>query len=203
MLLLLLNLIRIDNGELSIYDNIILCNNLFQISYLSTTNIDYGSAIYAKNYSRINMYGGEISNNIQKMVINKNMSSGILPEVMTKNINYDVKGAIFLEISTLKMLGGKICNNQLINNSDIYSNENSTNNETSSTYSVIQRSTGAAIYADYVSKVYLCKGEISNNTAENNAKINLITPNGEKKTKLNSIYQSVYGSAIYGFYCFF
>ena len=195
-------LIKINNGELSIYDNIILCNNLFRISYLPTPNLDFGSTIYAKNYSKINMYGGEISNNIQEMVINKNMSSGILPEEMTKNLTYDVKGGIFLENSTFNMFGGKICNNQLINNSDIYSNENSTNNGNTA-YSVSQRSIGAAIYADYISKVYLYRGEISNNTAENNAKINLITPKGEKKTKLSSISQSIYGSAIYGYYCFF
>ena len=72
-------LIRINDGELSIYDNIIICNNLFQIVDLPTTILDYGSAILAKNYSKINMYGGEISNNIQEMLINKDSSSSILP----------------------------------------------------------------------------------------------------------------------------
>ena len=81
------------------------------------------------------MYGGEISNNIQE--INKNMSPGILPEKMTTSLTYESKGAIFLVISTLSMLGGKICNNQLINNSDIYSNENSTHNDGTSTYNYL------------------------------------------------------------------
>ena len=42
-------LLRINDGEISIYDNIILCNNLFRIIDLPTTILNYGSAILAKN----------------------------------------------------------------------------------------------------------------------------------------------------------
>ena len=101
-------LIMVRNGELSIYDNVFLCNNLFQISSIGSSAIDYGSAISASIYSKINMYGGEISNNIQEMLINKNMSSGVLPEILNSNLMYDVKGAIFLYNSTFNMYGGKI-----------------------------------------------------------------------------------------------
>ena len=198
-------LIRINYGELSIYDNIVLCNNLLRISDLNenTSNLIYGSAIFAQNYSKINIYGGEISNNTQELLLDKSKISSILPEIMTIYSTYDMKGVIFLSNSTLNMLGGKICFNKCINNSYIYSNENSTNNDTENTYAVYQRCLGTAIYADYISKVYLRKGEISNNIAENNAKINLITPKEGKKTKLSAIYHSINGSAIYGYYCFF
>ena len=157
-------LITIKNGELSLYDNIFLCNNLFQISFLPSERIYYGSAIYAHSYSRINMYGGEISNNIKEMFIDKNMSSGILPENMSSDLRYDVEGAIFLENTSFNMYGGKICNNQSINNSEIYSNENSTNNNIKSNYNIYQRCFGTAIYADYTTKLNLFRGEISNNS---------------------------------------
>ena len=180
-----------------------LYDNLLKIIDLPTTVMNFGSAILAKNNSTINMYGGEISNNIQEMLIDKNSSSGVLPEAMIGNLGYDNKGVIYLIISTLNMYGGKICNNQCINNSDIYSNENSTNNNVETVYSVYQRCYGGVIYADYVSKIYLRKGEISDNIAQNNGKINLITPKVAKKTKVGGITQNIYGSAIYGYYCFF
>jgi hypothetical protein len=101
-------LITINDGELSIYDNIILCNNLLRIIDLPTTVMNYGSAIFAKNNSTINMYGGEISNNIQEMLIDKNSSSGILPEAMTESLVCDNRGVIYLINSTLNMCGGKI-----------------------------------------------------------------------------------------------
>ena len=47
-------------GELYIYNNVTLCNNLFKIS---KSVYEYGSAILALR-SKINIYGGEISNNI-------------------------------------------------------------------------------------------------------------------------------------------
>ena len=152
-------LIRINNGELSIYDNIILCNNLFQISYLPSAKTDYGSAIFADNYSTINMFGGEITNNIQEMLINKNMSSGILPETMTSNLTYDARGTIFLSLSTLNMYGGKICNNQLVNNSDLYSNENSTNNDNQTAYAVYQRSVVLQFMQTVLQKYICIKGK--------------------------------------------
>jgi hypothetical protein len=147
------------------------------------------------------MYGGEISNNIQEMLINKNMISGILPEKIESDRKYDAKGAIYLSNSTFNMYGGKICNNQCINNCELFTNENSTNNENSTSYDIYQRSVGAAIYANHTVKIHLYKGEISNNFAINNAIINLITPKEEnKKTNLRDIVQSIYGSAIYAYY---
>ena len=56
------------------------------------------------------------------------MSLGILPENMKEDLRYDVEGTIFLENPTFNitfnMYWGKISNNQSINNSELYSNEN-------------------------------------------------------------------------------
>ena len=107
-----------------------MCNNLSKITKQTSDILDYGSALVAERFSYINMYGGEISNNIQELNINKNMEGGVLPEVMDNNYSYNVKRvAIYLRTSTLNIFGGKICNNTGINNSEIYSNENSSNGE--------------------------------------------------------------------------
>ena len=69
------------------------------------------------------------------------------------------------------------------NNSDIYSNENSTNSN-SKLYAIYQRCAGIAIYGETYSKLYLYKGEISNNYAKNNAKTKLIFPKEKAFTTL-------------------
>ena len=54
------------------------------------------------------------------------MSLSLLPENMTNNYVFDVKGVgIYLYHSLLNIYGGKICINKGINNTDIYSNKNS------------------------------------------------------------------------------
>ena len=113
---------------------------------------------------------------------------------MDNNYSYNVKGvAIYLRTSTLNIFGGKICNNTGINNSEIYSNENSSNGE----YSLNQQCYGCAIYAENYARVNLYKGEISNNIAINNSKSNIITPIDEQITNINSISSCIYGSALY------
>ena len=187
------HLIQIMNSELTIYNNVILCNNYYKITKRPSKYLDFGSAILATSYSKINMYGGEISNNIQELFIDKTMKSEILPEKMAKTYTYDVKGiAIYLRSSTLNIYGGKICNNKGINNSEIYSNENSTK----SGYSLNQRCLGI-IFSEYFSKIYLHKGIISDNTMINNAKTNLITPKGEKITNITDLNSCIYGSALF------
>ena len=61
-------------SELSIYDNVTLCNNLKKMANTTNETIKYGSAILAVR-SKINIYGGEISNNIMEVNINKTNSS--------------------------------------------------------------------------------------------------------------------------------
>ena len=48
------------------YDEIILCNHLSQITKPPTNYFEYGSTIVPERFSYINMYGGEISNIIKK-----------------------------------------------------------------------------------------------------------------------------------------
>ena len=139
------------------------------------------------------MYGGEISNNVQEFNIKKNMEEGVLPEIITSNIVYDVRGAaIYLYSSTLNVFGGKICNNKGVNNSEIYSNENSTVGN----YSLYQRVMGAVIFSDNFANINLYKGEISDNIAINYSKSNIITPIEDKTTNLYSINSCIYGSVL-------
>ena len=181
-------------SELSIYDNVTLCNNLNKITNKTT---EYGSAILAEK-SKINIYGGEISNNVNEVYIPKDINASILPQTMETGYIYDSRGVgIFMYCSILNMYDGKICNNEGINNSDIYTNKDATNNNNAKTLNLYQRCLGIGIYADLNSHIYLHKGEISNNKAINNAKTNLITPVGDKKTNLNIIYNCIFGSAIY------
>ena len=191
-------LIQLICGELSIYDNIILCNNIHKISYKPTpfTLFDQGSCILAQSNSKINIYGGEISDNINEIYIDKNMDTSLLPETTDSNYLYDVKGAgIYLNNSSLNMYGGKISNNEGINNTEIYTNKNWANN--SSNYRLSQSCFGTAIYAEAKSKINLYKGEISNNISTNNAKTNLITPNEGTIINLSSISDMIYGSALF------
>ena len=117
---------------------------------------------------------------------------------MEKDYIFDVKGVgIYMVCSKLYMYGGIICYNEGKNNTDIYSNENSTNNTNSKLYALCQRCSGIAIFAHSYSKIYLYNGEISNNYARNNAKSNLISPKGNTLTKLSAIDSCIYGSAIY------
>ena len=140
------------------------------------------------------MYGGEISNIIQGNNINNNTEECVLPENMDSPRYYEVRGAaIYLQSSTLNIFGGKICNNKGINNSEIYSNENSTNGD----YTLNQRFLGAIIYSDNVSNVNLYKGEISDNIAINNSKSNIIAPKNGKITNIYGINSCIYGSILY------
>ena len=189
------NLIQLNQlSELSIYDNVSLCNNL-NIILKRTTEI--ASVIYAIK-SRINIYGGEISNNIKVFYLDKNSSEAELPVNMEDDYVFDVGGeAIFLTCSKLYMYGGKICYNEGINNTEIYSNKNSTNNNNIKIFGLYQRCFGIAIFGQRYSKIYLYKGEISNNYARNNAKSYLIEPNEKTITNLSCIDNSISGSALY------
>ena len=132
-------------SELSIYNNVILCNNLNKIS---KSTVEYGSAICAFK-SKINIYGGEISNNFLEMNANKtNSDEANFPENMQKDYSFEVRGAgMDLMFSKLYLYGGIICNNEGIINSDIYSNKNYTNNN-SKGYGIYQRCFGSAIFAE-------------------------------------------------------
>ena len=79
------NLIKLISSELTIYDKVYLCNNLNKTkkrtknSKLLNANKYFGSAIYASN-SKINIYGGEISNNIHEIFIDEKNKESQLPE---------------------------------------------------------------------------------------------------------------------------
>ena len=193
------HLIQLINSEFAMYNNVTLCNNLFRISKKTKEPTEFGSALHAIDNSKINIYGGEISNNINEVYIPKDNKASILPVTMENSYSYDSRGAgIYLNSSILYFSGGIICNNEGINNTDIYSNQNSTNNNNPKTLTLSQRCLGIGIFVDNKSSIYLQKGEISNNKATNNAKSNFITPNdNNKKTNINTLYNCIYGSAIY------
>ena len=187
------NLIILVNASLTINHNVIICNHLGRIIKSPTNHFEYNSVIAATRFSVINIYGGEISNNIQEMNINKDVEDGVLPEVMEWAYSFDMRGAVmYLRNSILNFFNGKICKNKGINNSEIYSNENSTNKD----HYLFQRSMGGVIYSEYFSKLNLYKGEISDNFAINNSKSNIITPKNGKITNIYAIYSCVYGSAL-------
>ena len=194
------HLIKLYNIDFSIYENICLCNNLNKStkktsdSKLLKNNIYYGSAIFWF-FSIINMYGGEISNNIHEIFIDDENSDGILPEIISEYQLFLSRGAgIFIHNSIVNIYDGKICNNKGINNSKVYTNKNSSNYNI---YSPHINCEGIGIFADFMSEINLYKGEISNNIGINNANINLTTPNENKKTKIQGIYNYIYGSVFY------
>ena len=194
------HLINLFNSDFSIYENVCLCNNLNRSttksidSKILKNNIYYGSGIFGF-FSIINMYGGEISNNIHEIFIDEENSDGILPEIINGYQFFLSRGAgIFIHSSIVNIYNGKICNNKAINNSKVYTNKNSSNYNI---YSPHINCEGIGIFADFMSELNLYKGEISNNTGINNANINLITPNDNKTTKIQAISNYIFGSAIY------
>ena len=197
------NIIKMISSKLSIYNNITICNNLNKSVKRSYTNSDlsstqfYGSAIHAIN-SEINMFGGEISNNIHELFIDEKNNESKLPEILDKDFLYCVRGAgIFMHNKcTFNMYNGKITNNKGINNSCIYSNINSSCVKTKNSL-IHQNCRGIGIFASNNSEIYLHKGEISNNTAINNGKINFISPKNDKNTKISEIFSCIYGAGIY------
>ena len=192
------HLVELIGSQFNMYNNVILRNNLYRISKRTKDPSDFGSALFAINKSKINMFGGEISNNIQEVFLDKNNNGSNLPENMEKTYFFDIRGVgIYLGNSSLNMKDGKICNNQGINNSDIYTNKNSTNNNNHIETSLTQRCSGVGICAEGSSEIFLHKGEISKNFAKNNSKLNFITPVNGKITKMKDTINNIYGSAIY------
>ena len=197
------NLIKLISSEFSMYNNTALSNNLNKTikrskksSHLNLNKF-FGSAIYSIN-SKINIFGGEISNNIHEIYIDEKNSESILPEIIDNDYLFIVRGAgIYMaNKSILNIYNGKIYGNKGINNSCVYSNVNSTNLKVKSS-SLHQDCQGVGIYACKNSEIYLHKGEISNNTAINNAKTFLITPQNNKSTKIFETFNSIYGAGIF------
>ena len=196
------NLIKLISSELTIYDNIYLCNNLNKTkkrsknSSLLNANKFFGSALYAFN-SKINIYGGEISNNIHEIFMDEKNKESQLPEILDNDFLYCVRGAgIYMNNCILNIYNGKICNNQGINNSSIFSNINSTTLKKKNA-TIHQNCQGIGIFASKNSEIYLHKGEISNNTAINNGKIHIRKSKNEKISKIFEIFSNIYGAGIY------
>ena len=197
------NLIKLRESEYYQYSNVILCNNLNRTIKKTekagniNSNKLFGSAIYSIN-SKINIYGGEISENIHELFIDENNEESILPKKIKENIFYCSRGAgiYMINKSILNMYGGKIINNKGINNSKIYSNTESTEFKNKSK-KLFQNCQGIGIFANKNCQLFLHKGEISKNEAINSGKIILKSPKNEEKNKVYIIDNCIYGSAIF------
>ena len=203
------NLIKLISSEYIMYNHVFLCNNfnksIKRTKKSSGLNVNkfFGSAIYAVN-SKINIYGGEISNNIHELFIDEKNNDSKLPEVIDNDFLYCVRGAgIYMNNKCiLNFYNGKICNNKGINNSCIYSNDNSSNLKIKNA-ALHQNCQGIGIFASKNSEIYLYNGEISSNSAINNGKIFFITPKNDKNTKIFEIFSCIYGAGIYSINCKF
>ena len=197
------NLIKLKSSEFNMFNNSILCNNYYKTVKRTrkSTNINlnkfFGSGVYAID-SKINIYGGEISDNIHEIYIDEKNKESKLPELLDKDLLFCTRGVglYMINKSILHMYGGKISNNKGINNSVVYTNINATNQKVKNA-GINQSCQGIGIYAHKNSEIYLHKGEISNNFAINNAKTFLITPQNGKNTQIFEIFDCIYGSAIY------
>ena len=91
------NLIKLISSKLTIYKNIFICNNLNKTTnrlkkiLIFDSNKFFGSGIYAV-LSKINMYGGEISNNIHEIFIDENYKETNLPAKIDKDLYYSIRG---------------------------------------------------------------------------------------------------------------
>ena len=197
------NLIKLKSSEFNMFNNSILCNNynktVKRTKKSSNINLNkfFGSAVYAID-SKINIYGGEISDNIHEIYIDEKNNESKLPELLDKDLLFCTRGVglYMINKSILHMYGGKISNNKGINNSFVYTNINATNQKIKNA-GINQSCQGIGIYAHKNSEIYLHKGEISKNIAINNAKTFLITPQNGKNTQIFEIFDCIYGSAIY------
>ena len=132
----------------------------------------------------MNIFGGEICDNIHEIVIDENNNESRLPEIVKDNLIFSARGAgiYMIRKSILNMYDGKIINNKGINNSKIFSNINSSSSK-SKEIKLEQQCQGIGICANQNCQIYLHKGEISNNIAINAGKIMLKSPGNNKKIK--------------------
>ena len=197
------NLIMLIESEYYQYSNTILCNNWNRSTKKTqkTSNINtnkcYGSAIYSIN-SKINIYGGMITDNIHEILIDENNEESILPEKNKNSLFYCSRGTgiYMINKSILKIYGGKISNNKGINNSIIFSNLNSTILKDKEA-KLEKNCKGIGIFANKNCKVFLYKGEISNNIAINSGKIFIKNPQNSRKNIISRINSCIYGAAIF------
>ena len=99
------HLIQLIEAEFSMYNNATLCNNLYKISKRTKDPKEFGYALFAVNNSNINIYGGEISNNVNEVYIPKDINESILPEIMETHYYYDSRGVgIFMNSTTLNIM---------------------------------------------------------------------------------------------------
>ena len=191
-------LIKVENGILNLYNNVILCENMNKTTKRtknSTTQSysSFGSAIYCTN-GNINMYGGKIIDNNTDVVL-----SHTLPKTI---VNYYVyssygTGIYITNNSVFNMYGGEISNNTAENHSIVTTNADYS---TSSSYTrgITQGISGVAIYANSNSKLNLFGGEIVGNKAKNYSETNIKTAtNSVISTNIRSLNTSIYGVGIY------
>lgn len=190
-------LINVELGDLNIYNKVKLCKNFNKATKMTkasgTTDFytPFGSAIFAKN-GNINMYGGEISNNSQKVACEYE-----LPEEISRFYYFCTMGAgVYLESTSLfNMYGGRIVNNKAENQSKVRTNSKYT--DSIKDRGIKQQCYGVGIYASRSSEVNLEHGEIKNNQAFNTSVLQLVTSTTSgKTTNLYNINNSVYGAGI-------
>ena len=196
-------LIKLIGSEYYQYSNVILRNNWNRSTKKITkssninTNKFYGSAINSIN-SKINIFGGEITDNINEIIIDKNNKESELPEKEKNSLFYCARGAgiYMINNSILNMYNGKIANNKGINNSIIFSILNSTIlKDKKSKWE--NNCKGIGIFANKNCKIILHKGEISNNLVINSGKIFINTSKNGKENKISTINCCIYGFAIF------
>ena len=182
-------------GIIDLYSNVMLCNNLNKTTKRTKAAVaiyysSFGSGIYADN-SKINMYGGSISNNCEIVDLTCK-----LPETIGNKYYFNTMGVgIYLSNNgELNMTGGSINNNTAINNSIVKTADTYTIDPASK--GIWQCCNGTAIYAPK-STVNLSGGEIKENKAYNNSQLELKTSTGEQQTYIYSTNNAINGVGVY------
>ena len=191
-------LIKVENGILNLYDNVILCGNMNKTTKRtknSTTQsyTSFGSAIYCSN-GTINMHGGKIIDNNTDVVL-----SHTLPKSIGNYYAYSSYGTgiYMINNSVFNMYGGEISNNTAENHSVVTTNSDYTASS-DVTSGVTQGINGVAIYAATNSELNLIGGKIAGNKALNYSETNVKTAtNSTINTDIYSLNTSIYGVGIY------
>ena len=188
-------LIKIENGKLNIYDNVILCGNMNKTTKRTSSTTQYyasfGSAIYCSN-GTINMYGGKIMDNNTDIAL-----SHALPKSIATYYSYSSygTGVYMTNNSVFNMYGGEISNNTAENHSVVTTNSDYTISNLSR--GVTQGISGVAIYGTN-SELKLVGGKIVGNKAKNYSETNIKTAtNSTINTDIYALNTSIYGVGIY------
>ena len=188
------SLISVERGDLNLYKNITLCNNMNKVTKINYNGSNYkqynayGSGIYCSE-GTVNIYGAKVINNEQNIDLD---SIVILPKAIKHNYQFRALGAgIYISKGKLNMYEGTVSGNKTINNSKIQTHTNYSIVEENG--DVSQYSSGAGIYASG-SDVNIEGGEILNNSITNNENTLIATSNNSKySTNISSLNTNIFG----------